>query len=65
CQEDCPGLCPLCGARLLDDPGHKHEEPIDPRWAALAGLEGLTGISNPNADVDDVVRDADADREKR
>ena len=39
CQEDCLGLCPECGVRLLDNPGHEHEAPIDPRWAALAGLE--------------------------
>jgi uncharacterized protein len=38
CQDDCPGLCAECGARLADDPGHQHEEPIDPRWAALHGL---------------------------
>ena len=38
CQDDCPGLCAECGARLADDPGHQHEEPIDPRWAALQGL---------------------------
>lgn len=40
CQSDCPGLCPQCGVRLLDNPGHQHEEPIDPRWGALAGFEG-------------------------
>ncbi|HRN30138.1 MAG TPA: DUF177 domain-containing protein [Terrimesophilobacter sp.] len=38
CQDDCPGLCPQCGVRLLDEPGHEHEKPADPRWAALAGL---------------------------
>ena len=38
CREDCPGLCPECGARLADDPGHGHRR-IDPRWEALAGLE--------------------------
>jgi uncharacterized protein len=38
CREDCPGLCTECGARLADDPGHQHEEPIDPRWAGLQGL---------------------------
>ena len=40
CRDDCPGLCPECGARLADDPGHQHEEPVDPRWAALQGLRG-------------------------
>ncbi|MCU1414678.1 MAG: hypothetical protein JWN80_2018 [Microbacteriaceae bacterium] len=40
CQEDCTGLCPQCGVRLLDNPGHKHEAPIDPRWAGLVGLTG-------------------------
>lgn len=34
CRDDCPGLCPTCGARLADDPGHRHDE-TDPRWAAL------------------------------
>ena len=38
CEDDCPGLCAECGARLKDDPGHEHEAPIDPRWAGLAGL---------------------------
>jgi uncharacterized protein len=37
CRDDCPGLCPQCGARLVDDAGHVHET-SDPRWAALAGL---------------------------
>jgi uncharacterized protein len=38
CQDDCPGLCPECGVRLADDPDHGHDEPVDPRWAALSGL---------------------------
>jgi DUF177 domain-containing protein len=38
CREDCPGLCTECGARLADDPDHRHEEPIDPRWAALGDV---------------------------
>ena len=38
CRPDCPGLCVECGARLADDPDHVHEEPVDPRWAALAEL---------------------------
>jgi uncharacterized protein len=48
CQEDCPGLCVECGARLADDPGHQHEEPVDPRWAALQGLPLLR--PEPNQD---------------
>jgi uncharacterized protein len=38
CQDDCPGLCTECGARLADDPDHRHEEAVDPRWAALQEL---------------------------
>jgi uncharacterized protein len=38
CQADCEGLCPECGVRLLDDPGHAHDEGVDPRWAALSAL---------------------------
>jgi uncharacterized protein len=37
CRDDCPGLCPQCGARLADDPTHQHET-TDPRWAALTKL---------------------------
>lgn len=37
CREDCPGLCPQCGARMELDPEHHHDV-IDPRWSALAGL---------------------------
>lgn len=37
CRADCAGLCPSCGVRLEDHPGHRHEE-VDPRWAALEGL---------------------------
>lgn len=42
CRDDCPGLCPECGARLADDPRHDHGEPIDPRWARLAELSQTT-----------------------
>ncbi len=41
CRPDCPGLCVECGARLADDPDHQHEEPVDPRWAALSELAEL------------------------
>ena len=39
CRPDCPGLCVECGARLADEPDHRHEEQVDPRWAALAELQ--------------------------
>lgn len=36
CREDCPGLCAECGAPLAEaGPDHKHDDAIDPRWAAL------------------------------
>ena len=63
CQEDCLGLCPECGARLLDDPLHAHEKPIDPRWAALAGLESIAEATRP--DVDSDAPEASTDKEKR
>ena len=39
CREDCPGLCPKCGARLADgDCGCREEKTIDPRLAILKKL---------------------------
>lgn len=43
CREDCEGLCAECGVLLADNPGHAHEEPIDPRWAALSKLASDDG----------------------
>lgn len=37
CREDCPGLCPECGASLEANPDHGHEQ-IDARWAILRDL---------------------------
>jgi uncharacterized protein len=51
CQDDCLGLCPQCGVRLLDNPGHEHEAPVDPRWAALASVEGLNDVGAAQEDV--------------
>ncbi|MGV8877200.1 MAG: YceD family protein [Rhodoglobus sp.] len=42
CQKGCLGLCPECGVRLLDNPEHHHEAPIDSRWAALSGLQDFS-----------------------
>lgn len=40
CREDCPGLCPECGALLAADPGHSHaREQVDERWAKLRELQ--------------------------
>lgn len=38
CRPDCAGLCPVCGESLNDNP-HQHEQPTDPRWAALDNLK--------------------------
>jgi uncharacterized protein len=47
CRDDCPGLCAECGARLADDPDHRHDT-VDPRWAALSGLT----VAGGDADED-------------
>lgn len=47
CDEECPGLCVECGARLADDAGHTHAS-ADPRWAALAGLVEPGELSEPS-----------------
>jgi uncharacterized protein len=53
CQEDCLGLCPQCGVRLLDNPGHEHEAAVDPRWAALGGLRpDFDGATRDGAELD-------------
>ena len=45
---DCAGLCPVCGAdRNTTDCGHGDPEPIDPRWAGLAGLTLPEGFGEP------------------
>jgi len=54
CREDCPGLCVECGARLVDDPDHSHEDPIDPRWASLADVAtGLSGATDDDKQAGD------------
>jgi uncharacterized protein len=70
CQEDCLGLCPECGVRLLDNPGHEHEAPIDSRWAALGNLAGVEGEIPSTKTTDTTTADlpdaqSDVDREKR
>jgi uncharacterized protein len=48
CREDCPGLCPECGARLADSPGHAHQT-TDLRWAALMELGLRPGMRQGGA----------------
>jgi uncharacterized protein len=38
CREECPGLCPKCGA-LKGSCGCQEEERTDPRWQALERLK--------------------------
>jgi uncharacterized protein len=45
CRDDCAGLCVECGANFNEDPNHRHESDLDPRWAALRGLEARGGES--------------------
>ncbi len=41
CSEDCPGLCPQCGAlKGSDQCTCKEEDEVDPRWQVLAKLKG-------------------------
>jgi uncharacterized protein len=38
CRDDCPGLCPDCGAHWDDLPADHHHEQVDPRWEQLKSL---------------------------
>ncbi|KRV50983.1 metal-binding protein [Wenjunlia vitaminophila] len=51
CRDDCPGLCPECGARLADEPDHHHEA-VDPRWAALQDLVAPPGAGEQDGRTD-------------
>lgn len=53
CREDCPGLCPDCGAPLAGDPGHHHDDAVDIRWAALRDLAVDEPHKPPRASGDD------------
>jgi uncharacterized protein len=39
CEEECRGLCAVCGENLNAAPDHQHESEPDPRWAALRELK--------------------------
>lgn len=38
CRPDCPGLDPVTGEKLTDDPERTSREAPDPRWAVLEGF---------------------------
>jgi uncharacterized protein len=47
CREDCPGLCPECGAQLAQaGPGHRHDAGGDPRWARLRQFAAPAGAES-------------------
>ncbi|MES9540955.1 DUF177 domain-containing protein [Spirillospora sp. NPDC049024] len=48
CRDDCPGLCPDCGARLADVGPDHHHDVADPRWAALRDLAGDMAPAAPD-----------------
>ncbi|MBI2765043.1 MAG: DUF177 domain-containing protein [Chloroflexi bacterium] len=39
CRPDCPGICPECGQDLNIAGCSCEQQPVDHRWAALAGLK--------------------------
>jgi len=39
CDEECEGLCQICGQKWVDLPDDHAHEVIDARWAGLSGLD--------------------------
>lgn len=66
CREDCPGLCPECGVKLADaEPGHHHDDAVDPRWAALQDLAGDMAPAPPGRGDGSNGSRASSDRRER
>jgi uncharacterized protein len=59
CRLDCPGLCPDCGASLAEDPEHRHDDAVDPRWGRLAALRNPATSSGPHDETAAPVADDD------
>lgn len=59
CREDCPGLDPVTGERLADQPVGTASPSVDPRWSALIGFEASTDSSASGS-----ADGADADKEE-
>ena len=47
CREDCPGLCPECGAHWDDLPADHSHRQVDPRWAALEPAQLTQDLYRP------------------
>jgi uncharacterized protein len=52
CRPDCPGLDPVTGERLADVGERTDPEAVDPRWAALSGLQ-LAGDDDTTKTTED------------
>lgn len=65
CREDCPGLCPECGALLARDPDHHHEDAVDIRWAALTELAETLGSPERSTGQPEAPRDRGDDPQER
>jgi uncharacterized protein len=52
CRPDCPGLDPVTGERLADVGERAVPEAVDPRWAALSGLQ-LAGDDDTTKTTED------------
>jgi uncharacterized protein len=63
CRDDCPGLCPECGARLADEPDHHHDA-ADTRWAALQGLADTLQDGEKDDNVSGAETGVDEKQEK-
>jgi len=45
CREDCAGFCPTCGKDLNQTSCHCRPAQTDHRWAKLAEVRGMVGLS--------------------
>jgi uncharacterized protein len=64
CREDCPGLCPVCGAPFADAGPDHHHEAADIRWAALQGLAASLKGGEKDDNVSGAQAGADEEQEK-
>src|SRR5690606_1237141 len=46
CRTDCPGLDPDTGEKYADDAARQARDVLDPRWAALQGLQPTDSAEN-------------------